>query len=128
MFEEEIEQADDIDDAIELLEDQQQKSSLMEIKTTLIDIQTQQPSITKDNLELKIEIEQLKNLVRNHGNDLDELRKSVNFNDNDTNQLKQSIKTIWDEKKQLQDKVLIANNLLNATRGKLQQQVEESRH
>ena len=31
MFEEEIEQADDIDDAIELLEDQQQKSSLMEI-------------------------------------------------------------------------------------------------
>ena len=73
-------------------------------------------------------LEQLKNLVRNQGNDLDELRKSVNFNDNDINQLKQSIKNIGDEKKQLQDKVLTANNPLNATREKLQQQVEESRH
>lgn len=120
--------ADDIDDAIEMLEDTQQEPSLLEIKTILIDIQIQLSSITKDNLELKNEIEQLKNLVRNQGNDLDELRKSVNFNDNDINQLKQSIKKIGDEKKQLQDKVLTANNSLNATREKLQQQVEESRH
>ena len=41
------------DDAIELLEDQQQEPSLMEIKTILIDIQIQLSSITKDNLELK---------------------------------------------------------------------------
>ena len=98
----------------------------MEIKTILIDIQIQLSFITKDNLALKNEIKQLKNSVRNQGNDLDELRKSVNFNDNDINQLKQSIKKIGDEKKQLQDKVLIANNSLNATREKLQQQLEES--
>lgn len=110
--------ADDITDAIEMLEDKQQEPSLLEIKTILIDIQIQLSSITKDNLELKNEIEQLKNLVRNQGNDLDELRKSVNFNDNDINQLKQSIKKIGDEKKQLQDKVLTANSSLNATREK----------
>lgn len=75
--------ADDIEGAIEMLEDQQQEPSPMEIKTTLIDIEIQLSSITKDNLEVKNEIEQLKNLVRNQGNDLDELRKSVNFNDND---------------------------------------------
>ena len=121
-----LNKADDIDDAIELLEDEQQEPSLMEIKTILIDIQIQLSSITKDNLELKNEIEQLKNLVRNQGNNLDELRKSVNLNDNDINQLKQSIKKIGDEKKQLLDKVLIANNSLNATREKLQQQPEES--
>ena len=120
--------ADDIEDGIETLEDQQKEPSLMGIKTILIGIQIQLSSITKDNLELKNEIEQLKNLVRNQGNDLDELRKSVNFNDNDIKQLKQSTKKIEEEKKQLQDKVLSANNSLKATREKLQQQVEESRH
>ena len=101
---------DGIDDAIEMLPDQQQEPSLMEIKTILIDIQIQLSPITKDNLELNNEIEQLKNLVRNQGNDLDELRKSVNFNDYGLNQLKQSIKTIGEGKKQLQDKVLFGNN------------------
>ena len=47
----------------------------MEIKT-IFDIHSQLSSITKDNLALKNEIDQLKNLVRNQGNDLDELRKS----------------------------------------------------
>ena len=120
--------AEDIEDGIETLEDQQKEPSLMGIKTLLIDIQIQLSSITKDNLELKNEIEQLKNLVRNQGNDLDELRKSVNFNDNGIKQLKQSTKKIKEEKKQLQDKVLSANNSLKATREELQQQVEESRH
>ena len=114
--------ADDIEDAIEVLEEQQQEPRLMEIKTILIDIRIQVFSIGKDNLELKNIIEQLKNLVRSQGNDLDELRKSVNFNDNDINQLKQATQKIEEEK------MLSANNSLKATREKLQQQVEESRH
>ena len=59
--------AEGIDDAIEMLPDQQQEPSLMEIKTILIDIQIQLSPIRKDNLELKNEIEQVKNLVRNQG-------------------------------------------------------------
>ena len=54
--------ADDIEDGIETLEDQQKEPSLMGIKTLLIDIQIQLSSITKDNLELKNEIEQLKKI------------------------------------------------------------------